>query len=165
MEETKIMEDFVPRDIALLLKEKGYDWDCRQVYDLMTKETNTRVYFNFEDRNPNRHKDLCSAPSLAEARKWLRMKGIVITIGTPWPCHPEICKIPYNFLVEDFRPERDMQKEHGIYHTGYSSGAGMDDFLIENGYLTEGLGFGEFMTYEKAESAAVRFCLTRLKWR
>ena len=36
MEETKIMEDFVPRDIALLLKEKGYDWDCRQVYDLMT---------------------------------------------------------------------------------------------------------------------------------
>lgn len=69
-------EDFVSLRTAQLLKEKGFDWDCGQVYGLTkkTKSVKGKIYFNFDNVNPNASPDLCSAPTLGMALKWLREK-------------------------------------------------------------------------------------------
>lgn len=137
-----VTEDYVSRETYKMLKEKGYNGEFKTCYSLEG--------YTYQ------------ALHIYDAMKWLRKLGIVITIQTKWPTNPELCKIPYSFLIEDYRPERDLQKEHGKYYTGYSSTANMDDFLVKNNLLFDGFGFGEFKLYEQACEAAIRFCLENL---
>ena len=79
MAKTEITEDYVSFETAQLLKQKGFDADCAAVYDLEFPKScaDGKLYFNFCDENPNRRSDLCSAPTLHVARKWLnKVKGI-----------------------------------------------------------------------------------------
>ena len=69
-----ITEDYVSFETAKLLKEKGFDWDCKQVYDLVRPQScaDGKMYDNFPDENPNAYDELVSAPTLQMAMKWLR---------------------------------------------------------------------------------------------
>ncbi len=69
-----ITEDYVSFETAKLLKEKGFDWDCKQVYDLVRPQScaDGKMYDNFPDKNPNANGELVSAPTLQMTMKWLR---------------------------------------------------------------------------------------------
>ncbi len=61
-----ITEDYVSYNIAKLLKEKGFNWDCK-----------TKKFYpepDYDQESPNG----VSAPTLQMAMKWLRKKHIVI---------------------------------------------------------------------------------------
>lgn len=75
-------EDYVSYDLAIRLKKAGFNLPCSHYY---TKENTTDDYvwittsaFTPEDWNSGRNKEpdflkpLCSAPTLAQAQKWLR---------------------------------------------------------------------------------------------
>lgn len=150
-------EVYVNKEMMKLLLEKGCPLDRVYVKDF-------RPVWYTKDYNDPTWQD-CAAyyiPTQSQVMKWLRELGIVIIIQTKYPTNPELCKIPYSFLIEDYRPERDLKKEHGKYHTGYSSTAGMDDFLVKNNLLFDGFGFGEFKLYEQSCEAAIKYCLTNL---
>ena len=79
-------EDFVSYDLAMRLKQAGFDRSCSHYY---TKENTTDDYvwittsaFTSEDWNSGKNdepdflKPLCSAPTLAQAQKWLRERGM-----------------------------------------------------------------------------------------
>ncbi len=78
-----IAEDYVSFETAKLLKEKGFDWDCKQVYDLVRPQScaDGKMYDNFPDKNPNAHSELVSAPTLQMTMKWLReVHNLVVSV-------------------------------------------------------------------------------------
>ena len=164
----KIMknEDFCSYETSKMLKEIGFD---EPFY----------FYYRSDDDIKNMHhvvasQPLCynlkyvddeviAAPTYQEAMRWFRdKKNIIIEISTFWPANPELTIRPYTFLIEDYRENRDKDRG-GKFYTGYSSRANMDEFLIKNDYLKEGLGFGEFLKYEEAVDAAMKYCYEVLK--
>lgn len=76
-----IVERYVSFETAKLLKEKGFDCDCKQVYDLVRPQScaDGKMYDNFPDKNPNAYGELVSAPTLQMAAEWLRVeKGFYV---------------------------------------------------------------------------------------
>lgn len=84
-------EDYVTYEFALMLKKAGFDWPCKYYY---TKENakDKNVWLTFtlgaaEDFNREnkirRSLGICSAPTLAQAQKWLRAVKSVIVIAIP----------------------------------------------------------------------------------
>ncbi len=72
-------EDYVSFETAKLLKEKGFDWECRAFY-VKSKECGIELFHAKEPYNYNNNVHPCtSAPTLQMAMKWLRKeKGIAI---------------------------------------------------------------------------------------
>lgn len=73
-------EDYVSYNLAVALKDAGFDWECDSYYDshrnLYRYATSDRV-----NRNTNgHHTPSCSAPSLVVAQKWLRKKGVEVEV-------------------------------------------------------------------------------------
>lgn len=62
------MEDYVDYPTARLLKEAGFDWKCAGYYYIPEKRF-SNVY---PTQNYNESVDFQSAPTLAQAQKWLR---------------------------------------------------------------------------------------------
>lgn len=159
----KIMknEDFCSYETSKMLKEIGFnepsyfyyrsDDDIKNIHHVVASRP---LYYN---------NGTIAAPTYQEAMRWLRdEKNINIEISTFWSANPELTIRPYTFLIKDYRENRDKDRG-GKFHTGYSSQANMDEFLIKNDYLKEGLGFGEFLKYEKAVDAAIKYCYEVLK--
>lgn len=82
-------EDFVGLKIANLLKEKGFDGDCKAYYKVFPSERVAAIFHQrtkrlISDDNPN--EILC--PTLQMAMKWLREeKNIIINVwynGVDW---------------------------------------------------------------------------------
>lgn len=65
-------EDFVTCWQAIKLKELGFNWNCNHFYDTETKELieNSSKY-SLTYNNHNSCWNCVSAPTLAQARKWL----------------------------------------------------------------------------------------------
>ena len=131
-------EDFVSFETAKLLKEKGFDWDCIMVYDLEKPKScaDGKLYDNFDNKNPNRFPDLCSAPSLAMAMKWLR-KTHNLAIST-------------SVTIDGWH--------------SYVSQIKLDDegFVVS---IIDGIDDGNIPncdTFEKSAEAALKYCLTNL---
>ncbi len=86
-------EDFVSYEIAQALKKAGFDWPCKYYY---TKESakDKNVWLTFtlgasEDFNREnkirRSLGICSAPTLAQAQKWLRVQmGMDVYVIPRW---------------------------------------------------------------------------------
>ena len=101
-----ITEDYVSFETAKLLKEKGFDGECRDYY-------NTDGHFYSEDFRSNWNDvggatTIFSAPSLALAMKWLREeKNIISNIwrsngdDTAW-CSQYLGPVPSNPKLKDF---------------------------------------------------------------
>ena len=75
-----IQEDFVSFETAKLLKEKGFDEECRAFY-VKSKECGIELFPVGRSHNYNDDVYPCiSAPTHQMAMAWLRKKGIIITI-------------------------------------------------------------------------------------
>lgn len=70
-------EDFVSYEQAVRLKTAGFDWPCEAFYE----HVDGKMWIAIDGKeNWNSGVD-CSAPSLAQAAKWLReVKGIAINV-------------------------------------------------------------------------------------
>jgi len=64
-----IKEDYVSFEIAKLLKEKGFDWECLSWY---STKGNLYHYADSFEMDLDGIIELCSAPTLQMAMKWLR---------------------------------------------------------------------------------------------
>ena len=132
-----ITEDYVSFETAKLLKEKGFDWDCKQVYDLVRPQScaDGKMYDNFSDKNPNANGELVSAPTLQMAMKWLR-KVHNFNVNNELNIHGYFCSLSY--IVRD------------------SSGHIID---IED---SEAWETAYYDSYEEACEAAIRYTLENL---
>ena len=64
-------EDYVTYDQAVKLKELGFDWECNHSY--YGRRSKSLIGFcTYHDFNKNGGPNECSAPTLAQAQKWLR---------------------------------------------------------------------------------------------
>ena len=74
-------EDYVSYQLALALKKAGFDEPCDHFYYDNGFENDTDMYCLFY-KNYNSVRDrCCSAPTLWQAQKWLREKGIHISVN------------------------------------------------------------------------------------
>lgn len=65
-----IKEDYVSFEVAKLLKEKGFDWECIGYY--VDDEPNDIKYSFLGETNSTWESRCCSAPTHQMAMKWLR---------------------------------------------------------------------------------------------
>ena len=88
-------EDFVTYEQAKILKKLGFNWECNHYYDHNCKlvEYNMSYESCYHNWNDDNYKDFRqnSAPTLAQAQKWLRtVKCIIVHVfidddsNEPW---------------------------------------------------------------------------------
>lgn len=70
-------EDYVSLEVAKMLKERGFDEQCRYTY-CGEDDENIGVSNN---KNSNYPPDVYSMPTLYEAQKWLRERGYYVEVG------------------------------------------------------------------------------------
>jgi hypothetical protein len=68
------MEDFVPYELAVKLKEKGFNEDCYTVYNTATMRIE-RSLTTWKD-----YKGVILAPTISQVLKWLREENIHLYI-------------------------------------------------------------------------------------
>lgn len=89
-----IHEDYVTFEQAQKLKQLGFDWECNHYYHLYDEQDTLSTLSKFE--NSNKFDKNWSAPTLAQAQKWLReVKGIIII---PHVIHVEDI-LKYDFYI------------------------------------------------------------------
>ena len=133
-----ITEDYVSFEVAKLLKEKGFDEECRAYY-VKSKECGIELFPS--DRSHNYNDDVyphTSAPTLQMAMKWLREKhNLSITV----------------FLLNVVDGE----------YIGYHADIELMAEWVESLNKFKKVGLGEaFHTYEEAVEAAIKYCLKNL---
>lgn len=140
-----ITEDYVSFEIAKLLKEKGFDEKCSHYWqDEISKYSITKeihkwtdsALANTEISSPKRF----SAPTIQMATKWLReVYGIFISI-----CNGNHKK-----------DNRDTSTPDNVYYFFVIT----DDRAV---YEEEKQCLKEFISYEEAAEAAIKYCLENL---
>ena len=152
-----ITEDYVSFETAKLLKEKGFDEPCYQYY-LTTKTLHTtfhdRVhveeepFFNssglnglYEVSNKTLFEDICSAPTLQMAMKWLR------------EVHNLFIEIQYATALFS-QPHTTIYFRIYYMSLDYST-SGKD--MLPDDYIRE-----YYNSYEEACEAAIKYCLENL---
>ena len=75
-------EDYCSFEIAELLKEKGFNWDCITYY--VDSEPNDVKYSMLFENNTTWEERCCSAPTHQMAMKWLREKGVECVVIPIW---------------------------------------------------------------------------------
>ena len=94
-------EDYVSFEQAKTLKELGFDWECFSCYIKVYKGDDgwrLRIYDRYQSYNDERDERCISAPTLAQAQKWLReVKGKIII---PYVMHIENI-MKYDFYIAD----------------------------------------------------------------
>lgn len=134
-----ITENYVSYEIALLLKEKGFDEPCRSAYlwdgekeELCTVFSNY-IQFNSEDCEDGDMPRI-SAPTHQMAMKWLRGKGIIITITYKrYSMHILGSQMMFGFNIQNVQ----------------------GDLLAENTEVA-------YDSYEQSEMDAIKYCLINL---
>jgi len=134
-----VTEDYVSFETAKLLKENGFDEECRALYTVWFDE---EVEGPTEDRAENwniepRH---LSAPTLQMAMKWLREENNKTIIIGVRATDPITGKIDYYYNGIYYVPKNNVSALCFISPTP------------ENGYST----------YEEACEAAIKYCLENL---
>lgn len=140
---TNITEDYVSFETAKLLKEKGFDWDCKQVYDLVRPQScaDGKIYDNFPDKNPNAYDELVSAPTLQMAMKWLREEHHLF-IGV----EPRLSFTDYYWITANVYKVR---KKNSLYHA-----EPVDDYSC--------VACCDGDSFEDACESAIKYCLKKV---
>ena len=144
LKQLTIMEDFVTYEQAVKLKKLGFEWEVKHFYVL--NNANEPKLCRLPDTlggqdNHNNYHGSFSAPTLAQAQKWLRkVKDIIIGI--------------------DFDNWHDKYVCHLYKRMGYSGKNFRDTYgsrLVTNEFHED------FNTYEQALSAGIDKALELLK--
>lgn len=128
-----ISEDYVSFDIAKLLKEKGFDWECISYY--VDDEPYDVKYSFCGETNSDWESRCCSAPTLQMAMKWLR----------------EVHNLVVNPVTTSAGTRAYGEWEADIYYRD----SGIDATVNACGHI-----YGE--TYEEAVETAIKYCLEHL---
>ena len=65
-------EYYVSLEVAKLLKEAGFDWECKTYYDISLYRDEIIIEGEFHDYNFTTGNIIFSAPTLEIAQRWLR---------------------------------------------------------------------------------------------
>ena len=130
-------EYYLSFEVAKLLKEFGFDWECRCYYETSGKlrGKNSGNFYNYNSpllwqNNGNTDTQLYSAPTLDVAQRWLReVKNIRLLVETG----PEL------YIVES-------------YTLAYG-------YWTPTCLLHDGIEYERFYTYEKALEAGIKKAL------
>ena len=129
-----IQEDYVSFEVAKLLKEKEFNWDCITYY-VDSEPDDVKYSMTFEN-NTTWEEHWCSAPTLQMAMKWLR------------EVHNKHCDIGYDIDLEWYFQIIDLKEtveydypEPKFFHAKNEIG---------------------FKTYEEAVEAALKYALENL---
>lgn len=143
-----IQEAYCSFEVAKLLKEKGFDEECYQIYDGEGYLSFNHVgYINSEKPN----EDFCAlAPTHQMAMKWLReVHNIDIVIDASVGMLGVKVYVPF---ISTYKPLKDelskvRQIKRGIYYKD-------DHWVIP--------ALQNFDSYEEATEAAIKHCLENL---
>ena len=87
-------EYYVSLEVAKLLKEAGFDWECKTYYDISLYRDEIIIEGEFHDYNFTTGNIIFSAPTLEIAQRWLREKwDLIITIEYNYHENAFICKV------------------------------------------------------------------------
>ena len=129
-----ITEDYVSFETAKLLKEKGFDEDCRAFYVIGEESLRFTFYSMKYNNNLYLHPIKVSAPTLQMAMKWLReMYNINIETYVIKNYDKKICEYTYTIMDLNF--------------------PGSDDGID---------CCNQYKTYERACEVAIKYCLEHL---
>lgn len=127
-----ITEDYVSFEVAKLLKEKGFNWDCITYY--VNSEPNDIKYSMLFENNNTWEDRCCSAPTHQMAYKWLR----------------EVHKV--HISIYPFNRELPVIDE--FY---YTCDIATNELSSKEGHLR-----GVWKTYEEAVEVALKYTLENL---
>ena len=146
-----ITEDYVSFEVAKLLKEKGFDWPCHGTYDTAVtggkpkfSEYEVLSYFPYGMKNSDDKYDMViSAPTLQMAMKWLReVHNLFIEIQC-YGCEcDEKAHFEYSYVISEY-----VEFNNNVCTT----------FGLEKRYAKS-----QFLSYEEACEAAIKYCLENL---
>lgn len=123
-------EDYVSLEQAKALKELGFDWECRAVYanNFDSPYGNGFCYgIGFSEMNYNNSDFGYSAPTLAQAQKWLREVkelDLDITLYRKIDAREKPAKIKryYNCELSYSEDEEDLYDDFDSYEQAQSAG-------------------------------------------
>lgn len=118
-------EAYVSFKIAELLKDKGFNWECRSFYEyfssMITMYQGMLPELSEAARNYNKeeYKDICSRPTQQMACSWLRERGVHImpTIGCDVDRTPRIF---YGAVIALFNDYGDIDYRDPLDESGYN---------------------------------------------
>ncbi len=124
-------EDYVSYPIALALKKAGFDEPCDHYYCAFDNETDVRFWSIHPAQSQNglripKDTVVADAPTLAQAQKWLREKGIHISVNPYMGYDVDADGALYNeypswgFELMDVA-SADFMNDAGGNHTSYES--------------------------------------------
>lgn len=101
-------EDFVPFELAIKLREKGFRENCIGYYDYAGEFhyncesviSNREIYFCHNKYDNIWHSDLADAPTISQVLKWLRNANKVYVSILPFVTHSTINKVAFYYLIE-----------------------------------------------------------------
>lgn len=127
-------EDYVSYEVAKLLKEKGFDWECNQIYF----SDNPSIYLGYKNINHNEDVTTISAPTHQMAMRWLR----------------EVHKIIISFNASFF----NSIEQHFDWNIRINSLKYLDDKEhFDPIYINT-----KSEVFEEAVEDAIKYCLTNL---
>lgn len=144
-------EDFVTYNLAVKLKEKGFDWTCMAHFNTITYNEPTLNYNVTVDdirgsnfKSLNKLDSFIDAPTISQVLKWLRKKNIYITLNIGY-CY-ETDSVP-------FYENPGMKPIMKGYYYGI--------WLLDD--LNDKLGHSEYYrTYEDAALAGIEYVLDNI---
>lgn len=139
-----ITEDYVSFKTAKLLKEKGFDVQCKNYFSLNNDAIRHNLNKKYGAKKNWNSIELCvSRPSQSLAMKWLR----------------EVHKLWIDFSVFCPAPEGMHKQEDCIpryYYRIKKYNIGYMDFITSDEHILN------FPSYEQAVEAAIKYCLENL---
>lgn len=121
-------EDYVSLEQAKALKELEFDWECYSLYNENGKlSPNLEEWCDIAFLNYNYHDELCSAPTLAQAQKWMREVkelDIDITLFREIDAREEPVRIKryYNCEIAYSEDAEDLSEDFDSYEEALSAG-------------------------------------------
>lgn len=130
-------ECYVSLEVAKLLKETGFDWECKTYYDISLYRDEIIIEGEFHDYNFTTGNIIFSAPTLDVAQRWLReVKHLDISIHYD----PTIKSQPYVYFIYDVEEK-------------------FNDILGIISPVTHSYSDGYFYTYEEAQEVGIKKAL------
>ena len=148
-----IAEDYVSFNTSKLLKEKGFDGECRAYY-VKSKECGIKLFHAKEPYNYNNNVHPCtSAPTLQMAMKWIQeVHNIIIVADYEYECTDTSWYFKVYRLGENGKPERVAVK--GV---SYDKDNNPTEHVV--GYRDYERSYEDYATREEAEDEGIRYVL------
>ena len=132
-------EDFVPFELGVKLKEKGFREECLchyigedLVYNIESPIANNQLWFCHNKYDNIWHRDNVDAPTISQVLKWLRKEYFIHISTKPYPCEDGIM---WNYEIRKFNKNISfvVANKTGFIKEEQSTLAGIEyilDYLI-----------------------------------